>query len=326
MPDIVQEFTVKVPQARVFLAMATPKGLSQWWTKKSAGDPEKGSEYTLDFGPDYEWKGRVTRFTPDSAFELEMTKAQEDWVGTRVGCELRPQGENSTRVRFYHTGWPTENEHWRVSCYCWAMYLRVMRRFLEHGESVAYENRLDACSDLPIGVKFMRIRLCVLFVWVAASLGCQTPRNSTGNPQPLTPEQRAAVEAGVRRFVSDVAHDVTQEGPSAWRKHFGDTPSFFMASEGSLVFANSQAATAAIQNLARTIKHIDLRWGADLRIDPLTSDLAVVATPFTEVRSDVEGHQVTESGFFTGVAELQGGRWQFRNAHWSVPVPPRQVP
>jgi hypothetical protein len=36
------------------------------------------------------------------------------------------------------------NEHWRISCYWWAMYLRVLRRYLEHGESVAYEDRLDA--------------------------------------------------------------------------------------------------------------------------------------------------------------------------------------
>ncbi|MBI3448600.1 MAG: hypothetical protein HY049_06775 [Acidobacteria bacterium] len=46
-------------------------------------------------------------------------------------------------MRFHHTGWPTANEHWRVSCYCWAMYLRLMRRFIEHGETVPYEDRLD---------------------------------------------------------------------------------------------------------------------------------------------------------------------------------------
>jgi len=144
MPDIVQELTVNVPPQRVFEAMATPQGLAHWWTKNSAGEPKQGAEYTLDFGPEYEWKGKVTRFTPDSAFELEMTKAHQDWMGTRVGCELGPEGKNSTRVRFYHTGWPEGNEHWRVSCYCWAMYLRIMRRFLEYGETVPYENRLRA--------------------------------------------------------------------------------------------------------------------------------------------------------------------------------------
>ena len=41
-------------------------------------------------------------------------------------------------------GWPSANEHCRISSYCWAMYLRILRRFLEHGEVVPYEARLEA--------------------------------------------------------------------------------------------------------------------------------------------------------------------------------------
>jgi hypothetical protein len=68
--------------------------------------------------------------------------ANPNWKGTRVGFCLH--GEQTTNVRFYHTGWPMANEHWRISCYCRAMYLRILRRYLEHGESVPYETRLDA--------------------------------------------------------------------------------------------------------------------------------------------------------------------------------------
>jgi hypothetical protein len=35
---------------------------------------------------------------------------------------------------------------------------------------------------------------------------------------------------------------------------------------------------------------------------------------------------VDETGFFTGTAEFRDCRWEFRNAHWSVPVPPPPVP
>jgi uncharacterized protein YndB with AHSA1/START domain len=128
MADIVQELTVTALPERVFQMMATPQSLAQWWTKTSTGEPQQGAEYILTFGPEHGWRGAVTRYTPGSAFELQITKADPDWVGTRVGCELRPEGKDATRVRFYHTGWSTENEHWRVSCYCWAMYLKVMRR------------------------------------------------------------------------------------------------------------------------------------------------------------------------------------------------------
>jgi uncharacterized protein YndB with AHSA1/START domain len=144
MADIIHEFTVRTGPPRVFHAMATPQGLTHWWTQSSTGRPEEGAEYQLHFGPNYSWRARVTRYEPEVAFELEMTQAHPDWMNTRVGCELRPEGRESTRVRFYHTGWPSANQHWRVSCYCWAMYLRIMRRHLEHGESVPYEQRLDA--------------------------------------------------------------------------------------------------------------------------------------------------------------------------------------
>jgi hypothetical protein len=72
-----------------------------------------------------------------------MHDSHPDWDGTRVGCELTTESPGLTRGRFYHTGWPEDNEHWRVSCYCWAMYLRLLRRYLEAGELVPYEKRLE---------------------------------------------------------------------------------------------------------------------------------------------------------------------------------------
>jgi uncharacterized protein YndB with AHSA1/START domain len=143
MADIIQQLTVNAPREKVFQLMANADGLTHWWTKSSTGEPTEGAEYSLDFGPGYLWRGRVTRCVPDTSFELEITEAHPDWMNTRVGCELSRVKDNVTRVRFWHTGWPTENEHWEISCYCWSMYLRIMRRYLEHGEQVAYENRLD---------------------------------------------------------------------------------------------------------------------------------------------------------------------------------------
>jgi uncharacterized protein YndB with AHSA1/START domain len=143
MADIIHEFTVKSPPERVFQAFATPAGLDTWWTKSSSGEMREGAAVQLYFGPQYDWQAKVTRHVPASAFELQMTRAHPDWMGSRVGCELHPEGKGATRVRFYHTGWPEENEHWRISCFCWAMYLRILRRNLEYGETVDYEKRLD---------------------------------------------------------------------------------------------------------------------------------------------------------------------------------------
>jgi hypothetical protein len=99
-----------------------------------------------------------------------------------------------------------------------------------------------------------------------------------------------------------------------------------MAVNGHLVFPSSESATEGIQSFARTIQRIELHWGDDLRVDALTADFAVVATPWVEVQVDLKGRQVTTSGFFTALAENRNGQWQFRNAHWSEPVPPSKVP
>jgi len=113
-----------------------------WWTRRSKGTPREGSEYELEFGPEHDWRATVKRYLPESEFEVELTRADADWIGTRVTLRLEPRGD-ATWVSFSHTGWPAANEHYRISCTCWAMYLRILRRSLEHGEAVPYENRLD---------------------------------------------------------------------------------------------------------------------------------------------------------------------------------------
>ncbi len=136
---------------------------------------------------------------------------------------------------------------------------------------------------------------------------------------------RQTTESGVRAFMQTVAHDVTQDGPAAWDRHFSQSPAFFMAADGRVEFPNRAAATAGIQDLTRVIKKIELQWGDDLGVDPLTPNLAQVGASWHEVLVNGAGERMEENGYFTALAEYRDGRWQFRNAHWSVPVPPATV-
>lgn len=142
----------------------------------------------------------------------------------------------------------------------------------------------------------------------------------------LTPAHSAAIADSVRAFAATVAQGITRNGPGAWRGFFADTPAFFMAAEGQLVFPNSESATVAIQSLTRMISHIELRWGDSLRVDPLAPGLALLATAYYEARLDSAGHRLEEHGFFTGIAEHRARGWQFRDAHWSVVTPPAAAP
>jgi hypothetical protein len=163
----------------------------------------------------------------------------------------------------------------------------------------------------------MRARTAVVIAAALTLTGCE--RN-------LSPATRAVVTDGVRQFARDVAHDVTREGPAAWHRHFASTPAFFMAANGRLVFSNATAATHGVEDLRHSIRSIELRWGDDLRVDPLTPDLAVMASSWSELRVAADGARMTDHGYFTGVAERRDGRWKFRDAHWSVGVPEQKPP
>jgi len=167
------------------------------------------------------------------------------------------------------------------------------------------------------------IRATVVFVrtprqgWRIAATHTSVPRSDAAFS--------AGVADSVRAFMETVARDVTRDGPAAWRRQFADDAAFFMAAEGRLVFPSAESAANGIDQLTRVIAHIELRWGNDVRVDPLGPGLAMVGASYTEVRADTAGHRVEEAGFFTGLAEHRAAGWRFRDAHWSVVGPPPKV-
>jgi hypothetical protein len=163
----------------------------------------------------------------------------------------------------------------------------------------------------------LRIRSLLLAITWAASV----PSGSgASHSHSVTPDEAASVDQAVRAFMQNVSHSVTQDGPMAWIKYFDGSPAFFMAVNGQMAFPNTVAAQEGTRKFAQTIRHIELKWGDDLRVDPLTNEFAVVAVSWREIQVDTAGHSVTETGYFTGLAEYRERHWQFRDAHWSSPV------
>jgi uncharacterized protein YndB with AHSA1/START domain len=140
MPDIQHSFSVRGDAEQVFRAFASPEGLNAWWTLTCEGSPALGAVYQLGFGPEYQWKAEVIRFDQPRAITWRITQADADWTGTEVGAELSTHGDR-VQVEFCHTGWPSANAHFRISSFCWATYLRLLRRYVEFGEIVPYPER-----------------------------------------------------------------------------------------------------------------------------------------------------------------------------------------
>ena len=160
---------------------------------------------------------------------------------------------------------------------------------------------------------------------IALFAGILTVTAGAASSQQLSKAEATTVANGVRTFMAAVADGVTQRGPTAWRSYFADTPAFFMAVDGHLAFDSSDAATRGIQDVAKSIPHIELLWG-DARIDPLTPRLAMVAAPYHELQIDAEGRRKVVEGYFTALTELGPSGWHFRNAHWSTAAAPLAAP
>ena len=58
------------------------------------------------FEPEHDWRATVRRYVPDAEFELEMVRADDNWLRKRVGVRLEPRA-GRTWVRFHHIGWPS---------------------------------------------------------------------------------------------------------------------------------------------------------------------------------------------------------------------------
>lgn len=145
MADILQQFIIHAPILRVFDAITIPAQLNCWWPLESSGEPKLGAEYRLFFGEPYDWRAVVSRCTPPHLFEWQMTHtppspAMDDWLPTRVGFALREK-DGSTTVDFYHAGWPHTLDHYRISGYCWAQLLRLLKRYCEAGEVLPHAQR-----------------------------------------------------------------------------------------------------------------------------------------------------------------------------------------
>jgi hypothetical protein len=152
----------------------------------------------------------------------------------------------------------------------------------------------------------------VMIAALVLSSACNTKDSNA-----LTESLKSAVTDSVLQMANHIAIDVNSSGPSAWLGHFDDTIGFFMAVNGELAFPNYDSASVFIKNrLAKLISKVELTW-SDIRIDPLTPALAMMAASYQEVLLDSLGQKRTVLGYFTGLAQKTSVGWQLRNCHWS---------
>jgi hypothetical protein len=149
-------------------------------------------------------------------------------------------------------------------------------------------------------------------LFTALAFSCST------NTESLTSEQFSGVQDSVRLMLASISQNVSQNSPVAWLSYFENEPSFYMASQGELVFPNHDSARIFIDSiLVKIMPKIKLQW-SNISIDPISINWADARAYYHEDVTDSSGKTRPENGYFTALVHRRKEGWKLRNAHWST--------
>ena len=112
MPDIRHAIQIAAPAERVQELVATPKGLSQWWSEDVTEDK---AAHTVELG--FFNRATVYRLAPTRVTSQNAEwhcESGKEWSGTRLAFETIPK-DGGTMLRFSHAGWKAETDYF-TSC------------------------------------------------------------------------------------------------------------------------------------------------------------------------------------------------------------------
>ena len=143
MPDIRHRVVISAPLATVYEAVATPAGISEWWTRDGVrGESSEGSKLEFFFGePEPAAVMEITLLDPAGHVGWTCVGGAEDWVGTRFTFDLADK-EGETVVLFSHADWRSPSEFMAHCSARWAYFLLSLKSYLETGKGTPFPDDL----------------------------------------------------------------------------------------------------------------------------------------------------------------------------------------
>lgn len=138
MVDIIHRIGIKSPAARVYDALTSVKGLSNWWTEEVEGDGKVGGKIEFRFRtPSGELKGtmvmQVLTLKASKEVRWRCVDGPAEWIGTDITFELSEQ-DDQTILLFGHRNWREAVEFTSHCSMKWAVFMLSLREYVETGE------------------------------------------------------------------------------------------------------------------------------------------------------------------------------------------------
>jgi uncharacterized protein YndB with AHSA1/START domain len=131
MADIKMKLTIKAAPSKVYDAISTQEGITNWWCKNTIAKPEVGFMNVFTFGK-IRNEFEVLDLKPGKRVEWKGINSIDEWIGTHVSFDLEEK-EGNTILRFAHSDWRAVTDTFAVCTYDWSRFITSLKSLCETG-------------------------------------------------------------------------------------------------------------------------------------------------------------------------------------------------
>ncbi len=138
MVDIIHRIGIRSSSKKVYKALSTIEGLSNWWTEEVEGDEKIGGKIEFTFRSETgDIKGQmvmqVAQLTPDKNVRWQCVDGPAEWIGTTITFDMSQQ-DDQIIIIFGHRNWREVVEFTAHCSMKWAIFLLSLREYVETGK------------------------------------------------------------------------------------------------------------------------------------------------------------------------------------------------
>ena len=131
MADIRHKLVIKAAPEKVFKAVTTQEGLTNWWCKQTTAKPEVEFVNTFTFG-NSPIEMKVTELTPNKRVAWQSINSTDEWMNTNISFDLEEK-DGRTILRFAHSDWRAATDFFDACNYDWGRFMTSLKSLCENG-------------------------------------------------------------------------------------------------------------------------------------------------------------------------------------------------
>jgi len=138
MVDIIHRVGIRSTTDRVYKALTTLEGLSNWWTEEVQGDEKTSGKIEFTFRtPTGEIKGKmvmqVVELNHQKKVRWKCVEGPAEWIDTDITFDLSQQ-DDQVIIIFGHRNWREAVEFTAHCSMKWAVFMLSLRQYVETGK------------------------------------------------------------------------------------------------------------------------------------------------------------------------------------------------